>query len=113
MRLNAYDVYAILKGDRRWPDGARDRDLLYFLADSFRVHLAKELPPDASDVKSRHRETAHRAKALLKELSVISMEIAQKVVAEEEGKPNLPGWLLTEIVRDLPRIAQARATAKA
>jgi hypothetical protein len=108
MRLNAYDIFAILKGDKRWPDSPRDRDLLYFLADSFRVHLAKELPPDATDVKGKHKETAHQAKKLLKDLSVISMEIAQKVVAEEDGKPDLPGWLLTEIVRDLPRIAQPR-----
>lgn len=49
---------------------------------------------------------SHRAKALIKELSLINFEVAQMVIsAEEEDK--LPDWFLLEIVRDLPRLANA------
>lgn len=49
---------------------------------------------------------AHRAKALIKELSVINYEIAQMVVSADEGEI-LPEWFMVEIVRDLPRLVQA------
>ncbi|MBV9267640.1 MAG: hypothetical protein JO061_15840 [Acidobacteriaceae bacterium] len=46
---------------------------------------------------------AHRAKALLRDLASISMEMAQMVVSEEKGQ-SLPPWFMVEIVRDLPRL---------
>ena len=48
---------------------------------------------------------SHRAKALIKELSVINYEIAQMVVSAEDGV-TLPDWFMVEIVRDLPRLAK-------
>lgn len=98
-----YKLAGILKGDLRWPDRPEDRDLLHFLAQSFRAQLVKELPADRDSLSGERRELAHRAKALLKDLAAISMEIAQTVVAKDGGQ-GLPGWFLVEVVRDLPRL---------
>ncbi len=106
-----FDLNRLLKGDLRWPDRPEDRDILYFLAHSFREHLAKELPADPGDVRPHHRETAHRAKALLKDLATLSLEIAQTVVADTQDGADLPAWLMVEIVRDLPRLAARREGA--
>ena len=54
------------------------------------------------------RELAHRAKALLKELAAISLEIAQLVVAKGEDGAALPDWFLVEVVRDLPRLVERK-----
>jgi hypothetical protein len=92
-----------------WPTEAKDRDVLYFLAQSLRAHLIKELPSDVQAVSSQHRQLAHRGKALIKELASLSLEIAQLVVADEgQDAGNLPSWLLVEIVRDLPRLVEKR-----
>jgi len=99
-----YGLKGILEGNTRWPAEPGDRDVLYFLAQSFRAHLLKELPSDRAAVTSAQRDLAHRSKALLRELASISLEIAQMVVSNGQGDV-LPNWLLVEIVRDLPRLA--------
>jgi hypothetical protein len=99
-----FRLAAILKGEMGWPPRPEDRDVLYFLSQSFRAQLIKELPEQQAAVGGSHRELAHRAKALLKELSSISLEMAQMVVAKGEEGDTLPNWFLVEIVRDLPRL---------
>jgi hypothetical protein len=100
-----YQLAAILKGDARWPDAPEDRDVLYFLAQSFRAQLAKELPAERDALGENHRLLAHRAKGLLKDLAALSLEIAQMVVADDpDAGAGLPGWFRTEIVRDVPRL---------
>jgi MoxR-like ATPase len=103
-----YRLAAILKGEMGWPHEPEDRDVLYFLAQSFRAQLNKELPSDRNAVTDAHRQLAHRAKALLAELSAISLEIAQMVVSDLEEGQTLPAWLLVEVVRDLPRLVEKR-----
>jgi MoxR-like ATPase len=98
-----YRLKTILDGDTTWPGEPQDRDILYFLAQSFRAHLIRELPSDRSALNADQKELAHGAKALLKELASISLEMAQMVVSADRGE-SLPNWLLVEIVRDLPRI---------
>jgi hypothetical protein len=111
---HAYDLEAILKGKLRWPDRADERDLLYFLAQSFRARLVKELPATRRGSNEKTAALAHQAKALLAELAAISLEIAQLVVSAEgldgDGSDGegLPAWFLTEVIRDLPRLAAAR-----
>lgn len=107
-----YQLAAILKGEVGWPHGADDRDVLFFLAHSFRAQLIKELPVEAASVTGQHKQLAHRAKALMKELASISLEIAQMVVTKSDTDPGLPGWLMVEIVRDLPRLAERGDGAK-
>jgi hypothetical protein len=102
-----YRLTAILKGDTGWPNKPEDRDVLYFLSQSFRAHLLKELPDEAGARTDSHRQLAHRAKGLIKELASISLEMAQMVVAEQEGEV-LPGWFMAEIVRDLPRLVEKK-----
>jgi hypothetical protein len=104
-----YQLQSILKGETPWPHEPADRDVLYFLSQSFRAHLVKELPAEKSAQAERHKQLAHRGKALLTDLAAISLEMAQMVVAKSgDGAEGLPAWFLAEIVRDLPRLAQKR-----
>jgi MoxR-like ATPase len=104
-----FDLAAILKGELAWPERPEDRDVLYFLSQSFRAQLVKELPAEKPDGGGPHRDLAHRAKALLKELAAINLEIAQMVVANVDESPPLPAWFLVEVVRDLPRLVERKA----
>jgi hypothetical protein len=106
---HAYDLDTIIKGDMRWPDAPTDRDLLYFLAETFRARLAKELPADRQHASPAVRQFAFRAKTLLVELAEISLEIAQLVIAEDEQGNPLPAWFLVEAARDMPRLVAARS----
>lgn len=94
----------IIKGDERWPSKPEDRDILYFVAQSFRARLIHELPADKQRMNKDAQFLTHRAKALIKELSQINYELAQMVVSADEGQV-LPDWFMVEIVRDLPRLA--------
>jgi hypothetical protein len=98
-----YQLASILRGDIGWPTGADERDALYFLAQSFRAQLAKELPAEKPEGVGAARDLAYRAKSLLKDLSLISLEMAQMVVAKQ-GDETLPAWFMLETVRDLPRL---------
>jgi hypothetical protein len=102
-----YALDAIIKGESKWPSQPEDRDVLYFLAQSFRARLSKELPPDKARLSGRSAELAFAAKGLLKDLANISLEIAQVAVAEEQNN-GLPGWFLAEVVRDLPRLVEKK-----
>jgi hypothetical protein len=102
---NRYKLASIIGGDAGWPDKPEDRDVLYFLAQSFRSQLAKELPRVRENVRPENKELAHRAKALIKDLAQISLEIAQMTVSTADGGEDLPDWFVVEIVRDLPRLA--------
>jgi len=101
---NRYALSSILKGEMRWPDKPEDRDVLYFLAQSFRAHLSRELPPRREGLSPQAAEAAHAAKALLRQLAQISLEIAQMVLAADSPEGALPDWFMVEIARDLPRI---------
>ncbi|GAA3098474.1 AAA family ATPase [Streptosporangium carneum] len=106
---HAYDLDAVIKGDVPWPRRPEDRDLLYFLSETFRARLMKELPGDKRGASSRGRDLAFRAKTLLVELAGVSLECAQLVIANDEnGAPALPTWFLVEVGRDLPRLIAAR-----
>lgn len=100
-----YQLDAILKGDIDFPRAPEDRDVLYFLAQSFRARLLKDLPVDKANVHPHQRDLAHRAKGLLKTLANISLEIAQMVVSHVDDQ-TLPSWFMIEVVRDLPRLVE-------
>ena len=102
-----YDLAKIIQGELRWPDQPDERDLLYFLAQSFRAQLLKELPNEHTILKGNQRQLAFRAKDLIKDLSSISLEIAQMVVSEQKGEA-LPAWFMLEVIRDLPRLVAKR-----
>lgn len=94
----------IIKGTAKFPSKPEERDVLYFVAQSFRALLLHELPEKKQKMNKNAQYLAHRAKALIKELAVINHEIAQMVVSAD-GKEILPDWFMVEIVRDLPRLA--------
>ncbi len=100
-----YKLNAILDGEARWPDKPEDRDLLYFLSQSFRARLVKELPALREQLNPAQKEMAHRAKALMRELAALSLEMAQMVVAKGGEGGELPSWFMVDLVRDLPRLA--------
>ncbi|HCJ40296.1 AAA family ATPase [uncultured Ruminococcus sp.] len=93
----------IIKGEERFPSDSKDRDVLYFVAQSFHAKLLMELPADKQKLDKQTQYLTHRAKALIKDLSHINLELAQMVVSSDEGKV-LPEWFMVEIVRDLPRL---------
>lgn len=105
---NKYQLNAIMEGEEKWPYKPEDRDVLYFLSQSFRAQLIKQLPQEKGLMNTQQKELAHRAKALLKALSSISLEMAQLVVANQGEEANLPGWFLVDIVRDLPRLVERK-----
>ena len=100
-----YSLSKILGGEQSWPDKPEERDILYFLAQSLRAQLLKELPRNRGQLSGEARQLAARAKELLLELSNISLEIAQMAVTPE-GEDTLPAWFLAEVVRELPALAK-------
>jgi hypothetical protein len=106
-----YTLNAIIKGDLKWPTAPEDRDVLYFLVQSFRARLSKELPQSREALSGASRELAHTGKALLKELSQVNLEMAQIAVSREEGN-ELPSWFMVDVVRDLPRLAEKKEVAR-
>jgi hypothetical protein len=100
-----YKLGAILKGEARWPERPEDRDLLYFLAQSFRARLIKDLPAHRDAMSAENKDLAHRGKALMRELAALSLEMAQMVVAKQ-GDEQVPSWFLLDLVRDLPRLVK-------
>ncbi len=105
---NKYQLSAILSGDEKWPAKPEDRDLLYFLSQSFRAQLIKELPPLKDKLREKDKIFAHQAKALLKELAQLSLEMAQMVVAKQSDDSTLPSWFMVDVVRDLPRLIERK-----
>lgn len=101
---NNYALSSILKGQMKWPDQPQDRDVLYFLAQSFKSHLIKELPVNKTENSAHVKALAHTSKTLIKQLASISLEIAQMVVTKNKNDDGLPDWFMVEIARDLPRI---------
>ena len=101
---NRYVLSAIISGDQKWPSAPEDRDALYFLAQSFKAQLIKELPPDKNSLSGAAQELALRAKTLMKDLANLSLEIAQMTVSSEDDSA-LPDWFVVEVIRDLPRLA--------
>lgn len=98
-------INELIKGEAKWPAKPEERDVLYFVAQSFRAKLLQELPDSKKNLSKDGQYLTHRAKALMKELSSINYEIAQMVVSADEGNV-LPEWFMVEIVRDLPRLVQ-------
>ncbi|MCZ7645956.1 MAG: MoxR family ATPase [Planctomycetota bacterium] len=103
---NKYQLAGIISGEQRWPHRPEDRDVLYFLAQSFRAQLVKGLPAEKGNLHEEQKRLTILAKARLKELALISLEIAQMVVSEQGDGGTLPGWFLVEIIRDLPRLVE-------
>jgi len=103
-RLRAFDLNAIMKGEIGWPEKPEERDILYFLVQSFRAQLIKELPENGKKASHEAKALAMSGKDRLVQLSRISLELAQLVVAEDEDGAALPAWFMVEIARDLPRL---------
>lgn len=101
---NRYLLSDIIKGEAVWPAKPEERDVLYFLAQSFREKLLKELPQEKKNLGKDQHYLTHRAKAMIRDLSSINFEIAQMVVSAQDNKV-LPDWFMLEIIRDLPRLA--------
>jgi hypothetical protein len=105
---NAYSLTKIINGDQRWPDKPEERDVLYFLAQSFRARLLKELPKNRGNLNGETQKLVMRAKDLLVELAAISPEVVQMTITSEDGQ-SLPGWFVVEAVRDIPALAKRRS----
>ena len=107
---NKYQLSAIMEGEEKWPTKPEDRDILYFLSQSFRAQLIKQLPSEKDRMNEKQKKMAHKSKALIKELAAISLEIAQMTVSKRNDDEGLPGWFMVDIVRDLPRLVERKNT---
>lgn len=105
---NQFSIGKIMSGQQRWPDKPEDRDVLYFLAQSFRARLVKELPRNRGKLTGDSKLLAMNAKSLLIELANISLEIAQMVVSLDEGD-TLPAWFIVEASRDIPALTRRKS----
>jgi hypothetical protein len=101
---NSFALAEILKGTKRWPDAPDERDVLFFLAQSFRAHLKKTIPLEKSLLKGEPLTEVMQFKKALKNLIGVSVEMAQMVLSSEEKSQALPNWFLAEMAQDLPRI---------
>jgi hypothetical protein len=108
---NRFSVHRILRGEAPWPSAPADRDLTYFLAQSLRDLLVKELPAQDSALGRDSRELASSAKQALKALARIDGELAQLVITESDAGDRVPDWFVLDIARELPRLLQAKAQA--
>jgi hypothetical protein len=106
---NQFSVHKILKGEEPWPSAAEDRDLTYFLAQSLRDQLLKELPEREGQLGRDSRELAQSAKSALKALARIDGELAQLVLTENDGGNRVPDWFVLEIAKELPRLLRRKA----
>lgn len=97
----------IIADTAKWPSRPEDRDILYFLAQSFRAKLLTELPKSKQDISGNMLSFVYRAKGMIKELSNINFEIAQMVVASDDDTA-LPDWFTLEIIRDFPRLVSSK-----
>lgn len=104
---NDYSISRIINGDQRWPDKPEECDILYFLAQSFRAQLLKELPRNRGKLTSNTQMLAMRAKDLLVDLANISVEIAQMAITPEDGD-TLPAWFIVEATRDIPALTRKK-----
>ena len=102
-----YSLKKILDGTQKWPGKPEERDVLYFLAQSFRSQLIKELPESRSKLSGESLALAFRAKELLIELAEISLEIAQMTITPEDGT-DLPNWFVVEAAKDIPNLLRKR-----
>ena len=102
-------MHKILKGEESWPAAPEDRDLTYFLAQSLRDLLVKELPARDTGLGRDSRELAQQARSALKALARIDGELAQLVLTESDAGERVPDWFVLEIAKDLPRLLQERA----
>lgn len=99
-----FSLTKILNGDQRWPERPEERDVLYFLVQSFRARLLKELPKNRGKLTGNVRALAQSAVERLVELSGISLELAQVAIAPADGQA-LPAWFVVEAAREIPALA--------
>lgn len=99
-----FSLTKILNGEQRWPERPEERDVLYFLVQSFRARLLKELPKNRGKLTGNVRALAQSAVEHLVELSGISLELAQVAIAPADGQA-LPAWFVVEAAREIPALA--------
>lgn len=104
-------IEKILDGSQPLPRAPEDRDVLYFIVQSMRSQLVKNLPQEKDSVKSAHKLMASQAKRVITELCEINAEMASIIVADDDKDKSLPPWFIIEIMRDIPNIA-SRMTNK-
>lgn len=102
-------MHKIIKGEETWPAAPADRDLTYFLTQSLRDMLIKELPPRETELSHDAKALAQSARSALKALARIDAELAQLVLTENEAGDRVPDWFVLDIARELPRLLEQKA----
>lgn len=105
-----HSLASLLKGDMGWPTAQDQQDILFYLARGLRGRLLKELPQDKPAASG---DLAFRAKKLIADLAPINLEAAQLIVSATEDSEQVPTWFMTEVIRDVPRLAGRKERSKA
>lgn len=79
--------------------------MLYFLVQSFRALLLRDLAPTKEEAQKTQRELVHHVKLVLGKVAAPNLEMAQLVVTPDEHGTQMPDWFMLDIVRDMPTIA--------
>ena len=64
---NNHMLDEIIAQNAKWPSKPEDRDVLYFLAQSFRAKLITELPKSKQDISGNMLSFIYRAKGMILE----------------------------------------------
>jgi hypothetical protein len=105
-----YRLPAILQGTMGWPAEPEHRDILFFLVQSFQVHLIEHLPGNERQLDGDGIRLTERAMTLLCELAAIDLELAQIAVVGSSDR-TLPDWFMVRIMRELPVLLAAPAAS--
>lgn len=108
-QLRSRHLAEIFQGKTGWPAAPEERDILFFMVESFRAQLISRLPHDRDELQEDARAFTDSAKRLFLQLSGISLELAQLVVARGDDGTVLPDWFLLELTRDVPRLVAKRS----
>ena len=99
-----FSIPKIIRGEEKWPNDPKERDILIFLVNSVRDYLIKELPQESDNLTQVHKKLVIDIKNSLKDLTHIDNEYAQFILSPDENGETLPVWFLTEITKELPRL---------
>ena len=105
---NTCQLASIMNGEQSWPNATSQKELLYFLTQSFRAHLIAELPEHRHLLCPASKELARTAKQLIRDLSSVSLEMTELVVSEDEDKRRIPKWIRDDLARFLPELSSKK-----
>jgi hypothetical protein len=99
LKSERYIIHDIIEGKRKWPQTADKKDLLLYLANSFRQILQKELPKNQNEIQGKRAKFVNNIKEAMESLVAIDKEFSSLLIDKDEKGQLLPQWFLMEIAK--------------